>query len=329
MSDELYACVCAPEFPAQALLRLRTELQSEPVAVIEGRAPLEIVCSLNRAAHLKGAVLGMTRLEAEGISDLRLLARSVEVEAAVRAVLLEYISQFSPRIEDASAATASTFVLDIAGTGLLFGPPETLAKTLRAALTTAGFRASISVSANFHTARLKAATSRGITVIPEGQEATVLAKLPLAVLNLEENHAETFAIWGIRTLGELAALPEVDLIARLGQQAKLRRNVARGVAAHPFQPIEAEFTLKEFFDFETPVEEMDSLLFIGARMIDCLVARASARALSLATLTVDLALAGERQHKRVIRPALPSIDRKFLLKLLQLAGSAAPYTIHR
>jgi len=185
------------------------------------------------------------------------------------------------------------------------------------------------VSANFHTARLKAATSRGITVIPEGQEATVLAKLPLAVLNLEENHAETFAIWGIRTLGELAALPEVDLIARLGQQAKLRRNVARGVAAHPFQPIEAEFTLKEFFDFETPVEEMDSLLFIGARMIDCLVARASARALSLATLTVDLALAGERQHKRVIRPALPSIDRKFLLKLLQLAGSAAPYTIHR
>ena len=77
MSDELYACICAAEFPAQALLRLRTELQSEPVAVIEGRAPLEIVCSLNRAAHLKGAVLGMTRLEAEGISDLRLLARSV------------------------------------------------------------------------------------------------------------------------------------------------------------------------------------------------------------------------------------------------------------
>ena len=52
MSDELYACVCAAEFPAQALLRLRTELQSEPVAALEGRAPLETVCSLNRAAQL-------------------------------------------------------------------------------------------------------------------------------------------------------------------------------------------------------------------------------------------------------------------------------------
>jgi protein ImuB len=324
MSDELYACICAAEFPAQALLRLRIELQSEPVAVLEGRAPLETVCSLNRPAHLKGAALGMTQLEAEGIAGVRLLARSVEVEAAARAVFLECVSHFSPRIEEANTSTASAFALDIAGTGLLFGPPETLAQRLRAALTTAGFRASIAVSDNFHTARLKAATSRGITVIPEGQEATHLAKLPLAALNLPENHAETFATWGIRTLGELAVLPEVDLIARLGQQARHWRDLARGVAPHTFQPIEAEFTLKEFVDFEIPVEEMNSLLFIGARMIDCLVARASARALSLASLTVEMRLAGGRQHKRVIRPALPSVDRKFLLKLLQLEIAAHP-----
>ena len=324
MSDELYACVCAEEFPAQALLRLRTEVQSEPVAVLEGRAPLETICSLNRPAHLKGAVLGMTRLEAEGIAGLRLLARSVEVEVAARAVLLETVSQFSPRIEEVSTATTSAFVLDIAGMRLLFGPSETLAQRLRATLTTAGFRASIALSPNFHTARLKAVNSRGITVIPEGQEATALAKLSLTALNLAENHAETFAIWGIRTLGELAALPEVDLIARLGQQARYWRELARGVATHTFQPIEAEFALKEFFDFETPVEEMDSLLFIGARMIDCLVMRASSRALSLASLTVAMMLAGGKQHNRVIRPALPSIDRKFLLKLLQLEIAAHP-----
>src|ERR1035438_7332999 len=109
---------------------------------------------MNRAAHLKGAVLGMTRLEAEGIAGLRLLARSVEVEAAARAVLLECLSQFSPRIEEASMATTCGFVLDIAGTGLLFGPPETLTQRLRAALTTAGFRVSIAVSANFHAAQI-------------------------------------------------------------------------------------------------------------------------------------------------------------------------------
>jgi protein ImuB len=69
---------------------------------------------------------------------------------------------------------------------------------------------------------------------------------------------------------------------------------------------------------------MDSLLFMGARMIDCLLARVATRALSLASLTVEMSLEGGRKHKRVIRPALPSLDRKFLLKLLQLEIAAHP-----
>jgi protein ImuB len=266
----------------------------------------------------------MTRLEAEGITGLQLLARAVEVEAAARTVLQECIAHFSPRIEEASEGEVCAFVLDIAGTGLLFGPAEELAQRLRAALLANGFRASIAVSANFHTARLKAAATRGITVIPEGQEAASLAKLPLAALSLADVYAETFGIWGIRTLGELAALPEADLIARLGAPARGWRDLARGMAPHTFQPIEPGFKLKEFFEFETPVEQMDSLLFMGARMIDCLIERASTRALSLASLTVEMSLEGGREHKRAIRPALPSVDRKFLLKLLQLEIAAKP-----
>ena len=81
MNCELYACVHAAEFPAQALLRLRPDLQSQPVAVLEGQAPQQTVCSLNRPARLCGASPGMTRLEAESIGGLRLLSRSTDVEA--------------------------------------------------------------------------------------------------------------------------------------------------------------------------------------------------------------------------------------------------------
>src|ERR1035441_4680702 len=87
MSSELYACVRAAEFPAQALLRLRTDLQTEPVAVLDGPAAQETVCSLNRHAVRRGAALGMTRLEAEGFSGLQLLSRSAEVETAADAAL--------------------------------------------------------------------------------------------------------------------------------------------------------------------------------------------------------------------------------------------------
>jgi protein ImuB len=324
MTPELYLCVHADEFPAQALLRLHTELATQPVAVLDGRPPLQTVSSLNRPARLRGAVLGMTRLEAESIPGLRLLPRSVETEAAARAVLHECAAHFSPRIEAVNLPTACSCVLDIAGTERLFGSPAMLAERLRAALATAGLRVSIAVSSNFHAARLKAAATRGITVIPPNQEATALSKLPLAMLDLTEDHAETLAIWGIRTLGELAALPESELVARLGPQAVVDRNLARGALPHTFQPIEAAFSLKEFCDFETPVEQIDSLLFIGARMIDCLATRAGAHALSLACLIVEMQLEGSSAYRRTIRPAIPSTDRKFLLKLLQLEIAAHP-----
>jgi len=343
MSRTLYACAHAAEFPAQALLRLRDDLhhptnkdpfvgapdlRARPVVVLEGQAPRETVCSLNRQALLRGAAPGMTRLEIENLGGLTLLARSAEGEAAARAVFLECVAQFSPRIEEvsqeASRGIACAFVLDIAGTERLFGPSQQLAARLRAALRAAGFRVSVAVSANYDAARMMAAATRGLTVIPEGGEADALKNLPLTALELDEEHAETFALWGMRTLGELARAPETELVTRLGAAARVWRQLARGEAAHTFEPIEPALTLEEFCAFETPVEQIDSLLFVGARMIDCLVARAEARALSLAAVTVDLKLENGCLHRRVLRPALPSADRKFLLKLLQLEIGAHP-----
>lgn len=350
---ELYACVHVAEFPAQALLRLRNHLASEPVVVMDGAAPQEFVCARNTHALRRGVSRGMSRLDVEGITGVRLLARSVESEAAARLVVLERAAKFSPRIEEVgagvrgfppfsqtaregwgtdaaggmdagSAKTACAFVLDIAGTERLFGPPQKLAERLRDDLAAAGFRASIVVSGNFHAARMKAAWSRGIQVIAEGAEAVALAKLPLEALELEEDARETFAIWGIRTLGELAALPEVELITRLGQPAKAWREMAWGQHPHAFQPMDEEFALREFLAFEDPVEEMDSLLFVGARMIDALVERAGARALALSRLTVRMKLDGGAIHELELRPAIPSADRRFLLKLLQLQVAACP-----
>ena len=324
MSRELYASIHAAEFPTQALLRLRPKLRAQPVGVIDGRAPLESVCSMNALARWNGAAMGMTRLEAEAISGLHLLPRSVEGETAAGKILLECAANFSPRIEDVSRGTACACLLDIAGTDRLFGPPDALAQRIRAALISLGFCATVAVSRNFHAACIMAASARGIVQIPAGEEATALASLPIESLNLPDNHAEAFALWGIRTLGELAALPKVELITRLGERAGVWRDLALGVHPHTFQPIEQEFQLTEFCEFEAPLEQIESLLFMCARMINCLVKRAASRALSLAQLTASMKLESGQMHRCAIRPALPSIDCKFLLKLLQLEIAAHP-----
>jgi len=324
MNRALYACVHAAEFPVQALLRLRPDLQSAAIAIIDGRPPRESVCSMNRPALSKGISPGMTRLDVEGLEGVKLLARSRLTEAAARAVMLECVSKFSPRIEETSGGTLCGFVLDITGTQRLFGTPAQLAERMRSSLSSSGFHASIAVSANFHAARMKAAATRGITIIDDDEEAAALANLPVASLPLPEEPREIFALWGIRTLGELAALPGVDLIARLGADAGTWHELARGTHPHLFEPIEPEFMLREFCEFDTAVEEIDSLLFVSARMIDCLVARAVDRALSLALVTAHMCLDGGKRHRCVLRPAVPSTDRKFLLKLLQLEIGSHP-----
>ena len=324
MSRELYACLDASEFPLQSLLRLRPDLEKLPVAVLDGSPPQQTVCSANQTAQQLGCAFGMTKVEAEGIPGLKLLARSPESEAIAIEVFLECVSNFSPRIEERVAGTHQSCILDIAGTERLFGPPHTLVKRLREALAAAGLHASVAVSANFHTAVLKASATNGISIIPAGQEASGLASLSIGVLSLSEGEAETLAAWGIQTLGELAALPEEGLIARLGQQGKRLRNMASGALPHLFQPIEPKVPLKEYCEFEPPVEQMDSLLFVAAPMLDSLASRASRRALLLAHLNIVTHLENKQTHALTIRPALPTIDRKFLLKLLQIEISAHP-----
>ena len=326
-SAELYACLCAREFPAQALLRLRPDLRDQPCVVMEGAPPLEQACSLNTKARLLGMTRGMTRVEVDTFPASVVLPRSRKTEAQTRAILLECAGAFSPRVEDHSEDAAFLCGFDIAGTGSLFGPPEKLTRSLLERVRAAGMAATVSVSSNFHAAVCLARDSSlriAVRVIPPGEEATALANLPVAVLDLTEMQAETFASWGIRTLGMLAALPEKDLIARLGQVGKRLRQLARGELPHLFQPVEPGFTLSEQMELDSPVELLDSLLFVAGVMLDQLILRAKARIVALASVTITLALDGGGFHARTVRPALPSNDKQLWFKLLHLDLDAHP-----
>ena len=326
-TTELYACLYAKEFPAQVLLRLRPELHAKPCVVMEGEPPLQQVCSLNTKARQLGMNRGMTRVEVDTFPEPLVLARSMKAESATKAILLECAGAFSPRIEDRSGDTALFCGIDIAGTKSLFGPPEILARSLLERVGSLGISARVIVSSNFHAAAcLAQGLSQGspVRVIPSGEEATALAPLPLSVLDLTETPAETFALWGIRTLGMLAALPERELIARMGQEGKRLRQLARGELPHLFQPVDPIFTLDEQMELDSPVEFLDALLFVVSVLLDQLILRAKARVLALASVTITLTLDGGGSHTRTVRPALPTTDKQLWIKLIHLDLEAHP-----
>ena len=324
---ELYACVYAKEFPAQALLRLRPELRNQPCVVMEGEPPSESVCSLNARARVSGAAHGMTRVEVETLPAMAILSRSDKEERAAKAALLDTAGTFSPRVEDHSSETAFVCVVDIAGTEKLFGTAEQLGRELLKRIRAVGITASIAISANVHAsiclARGMSLRSQ-VMVVPPGEQARVLATLPLWVLDLPEDQSETFASWGIHILGMLAALPEKELIARMGQHGKCVRQLASGTLPHLFQPIERPFTLEEKIELDSPVEALDSLLFVVGLMLEQLILRATSRVLALASVIITLSLEGNATHVRTVRPALPTNDRQLWIKLLHLDLEAHP-----
>jgi protein ImuB len=327
---ELYACLYATEFPAQAILRLRPELRGRPCVVMEGEPPFEEVCSLNARARLLGIGRAMTSVEVDTFQGPVVLPRSIVTETAAKAVVLECAGAFSPRIEDRSDQVALLLGLDIAGTQSLFGPPERLARSLLQRVGSLGISARVTIGSNFQAAICLAkgvaqgASVQPIASIAQGNEAAALASLPLAALDLTENQAETFESWGIRTLGMLADLPEKELVARMGQDGRRLRRLARGELPHLFQPVEPVFTLEERMELDTPVELLESLLFVAGAMLDQLILRARARILALASVTIALTLDGAAAHLRIVRPALPTNDKQLWIKLLHLDLGAHP-----
>jgi protein ImuB len=326
MPAPLYLSLHALDFAAQSLVRLRPELRNRPVVILDGDPPLETIFALNDRSRSLGLEAGMSRLQAESFDGLALCPRVREQEESAFTTIMKCGEKFSPRIEvlasPEESSSGATLVLDVSASERLLGTPEQVAILLRRNIDIAGVEVSIATSSNAYAAILAARGFRGITIIPPGQESRTLARLPLTVLELEPEHQETFTAWGIKTLGALAVLPENALIARIGQAGYRLQALSRGEFQHLLVPVEpsVDAILSESTELEHPVDLLEPLLFLLGRMLEQIIVRAAEHTLAIAYVETRLILEGapRREHRRVVRPALPEANHHTLLKLIQL-----------
>jgi protein ImuB len=349
-----FACIFVPDFPVEALLRAEPDLRSQALAVLEGKAPVQTIFALNEKARRAGVSPAMTKLQVEACSDLKLRPRSLLQEAAAHAALLDCAQSFSPRVEDVSC---DSILLDLAGLEPLFGPLPKIARDTARRTSDLGLRANVAVAANPDTAVLAAHGFSGVIVIPEGKEEEQLGNLPLEVLFTKGHDPQTLEIlerWGIRNLGALAALPEIALSERLGQQGIRLQQLARGCSSRTLVPVEPPLNFAEAIELEYPLVLLEPLAFLLARLLDQLCSRLGARALATQELNLELELEGgflpdkttnrctttdhvgtgapartgraqaRQTFHRTLRLPVPLLDAKVFLKLLQLDLNAHP-----
>ncbi|HUN62055.1 MAG TPA: DNA polymerase Y family protein [Candidatus Sulfotelmatobacter sp.] len=363
----VFACIFIPDFPVQAITRQEPDLRSKPVAVLQGAAPLTKVFAANPAARDRGVELGMTKLQAESCGPLEWRWRSLAQEASAQAALLDCAWTISPLIEQPRKGSAIDFcdsvVLDLAGCEKLFGSPEQIAHHLQRIAAAAGLEANVAFAGNPEAALSAARGFPGITLIPPGEEAAILGALPLSSLGLPAEMLETLHRWGIRTYSEFAALPEIAVIERFGQEGKRWHQLSHGGDPKPLLPKQFPDRFEESMDLEFSVDLLEPLLFVLNRLLDQLCLRLRMHLLATTELKITLTLdpkilcdqsplpgsdesvsqAPEAQdagfvrtggaaccaptnglHIRNLRLPVPVNESKFLLKLLQLDLQAHP-----
>jgi protein ImuB len=267
-------------------------------------------------------------------------------------VLLGVARDFSPRIETCGSREV---ILDLGGLTRLFGDAKTIAGELRRTAADRGLRVRIAIAGTCMAARLLAHSRAGITIVEPGGEAAALESLPLALLariTQNEQHDKnendpndpndpndlriTLRRWGLRSLGDLAALPPDDVAARLGENGVAWQRLARGEDPAPLVPSLPEERFEQALDLEWPIEGLEPLSFVLARLMDPLSAHLERRDRGAAVLHVRLHLvkrdgATREVHERSLQLPAPMRDARTLrtLALLDLESHPPSAAIDR
>jgi protein ImuB len=246
------------------------------------------------------------------------------------ALLTNCAYAFSPLVEETNE---NTVTLDIEGCELLFGSPREIAKAIARHAAELGLKANVAVAGNPDTAIHAARCFTGVTVIPPGNEAKRLGDLPLAALDLalarvEADRAaeilETLELWGVRSFRKFAELPEAGVAERLGPEAVRLQKLARGKSDRPLLLSKSAPEFEQSIELDDPIELLEPLSFILARLLNQLCASLQAYGLAVSELKLRMKLEDWTEHERAIRLPFPIRDGRVFLKLLLLNIESHP-----
>ncbi|MBA2719636.1 MAG: DNA polymerase IV [Chloroflexi bacterium] len=240
--------------------RDRPELRGKPV-IVGGGGPNDrgVVSTASYEARAFGVRSAMPLREAgrrcpHGIflpvDGAKYLAASKDVLAVLR--------RFTPAVEPISIDEA---FLDVTGSRILFGSGEDIGRRIKEEVKSS---VDLTISVGVATTKLVAKIASdlrkpdGLVVVQPGDEATFLAPLEIRRLwGVGEKSATALREYGVRTIGDLAALPDDLLIRRFGKHGASLAQRARGLDDDPVSDRDAAKSIghEHTFDVDTSDRE--------------------------------------------------------------------------
>lgn len=300
--------ICAVSLP-----EIRVEIVRESDPSLE-RAPIGIVVAPPPMTETK--LLGNTRLDVVSHEAQRLGVRSGQTIAqararagalAVRVVRPDAVRDVLARLAEIALAFGATVsysteedvvFVDVTGCSHLHAPSQAdgeriLASRLRGAIESMGHRCAVAIADGPRVASMLARVMRtdtDVLVVPPGGNARALAPLPARLLPLGEGDARWLAKVGVRTIGEMRALPRSGLASRIGAQAYVVLALMDGDDRAPLTPYVPPEIPEETATLEYGIEGTDALTFVAKNLTDRLAARLAGRAVAASKIELELKL---------------------------------------
>ena len=345
----MFAVLHIADFPLHAALRLEPDVAQKPAALFATSSKKSVVLSINASARAAGVELGMTAPQAVArCPSLVIRTPQPDAESDARAALLAAGFSLSPTIEDTAPGICTADV-----SGLSPAQRETAASRAIAELThlglpaTAGlaptpllalyaarhlFLSSFSPTAftrapDRNRARAPDCSTRSITstskitsttenLLLVTDPASFLSPLPLSAADPSPELADVFNSWGLRTLGDLTALPRDEIVRRFGAEGLAFYQRACGGSPRPLHPVAPAQTFTAAMELENEIETLDPLLFLLRRFLDRLTLELRASQHVAAEIHLTLRLEDETRHTRSFRLPEPTADVDILFRTL-------------
>jgi hypothetical protein len=168
--------------------------------------------------------------------------------------LLELLAEFSANIEIDRPGAVIYIDVGLFSAFVLIEQANLMNATLKKQL---GVTAAVGVATNKFSAYIAARAinpGRVVVVIP-GSEADFLAPFTINYLPLDEELARRFKLFGLKTLGQLVALPTPTVLRQFGFHGRWLQQLAGGKDNRPLVPGTIPETWQSHYEFDGPVSD--------------------------------------------------------------------------
>ena len=304
-----FAVIWVPHFSILAILRNELALVGLPVALIsgEGRKAVVVDVSSEITHIMPGLPVPLAVARCPGL-QLRECDIAAEIEA--KGIILAAAFTLSPRVESTAHDCCT---VDLQGAD----PERTEAEMHRQVLELRSLGLPIRIGAGETPLLARYAAQRADPVLIVKDRADFLRPLPLAFAEPTPAHAAVLHGWGIKTLGELTALPKGEIGDRLGPTGAALWERAKGESPRVLRLVEPSRSFAVAWGYEPPVESLEPLLFKLRRFAERIALELRSAGLVAEVLSMTLIMEDETDYHRQFRLPEPVADVDSWLRVLQ------------